>query len=41
MVYVEAQFLNKELSFLHKIDKRKCYLYNTNEIEYLYKVREL
>ena len=31
MVYVEAQFLNIELSFLHKIDKRKCYLYNTNE----------
>ena len=29
MVYVEAQFLNIELSFLHKIDKRKCYLYNT------------
>ena len=28
MVYVEAQFLNIELSFLHKIDKRKCYLYN-------------
>jgi len=41
MVYVEAQFLNIELSFLHKIDNRKYYLYNTNEIEYLYKVRKL
>ena len=27
------------MGFYIKLTKRKCYLYNTNEIEYLYKVR--